>query len=349
VPRDVSLDDLARLRPRWRLPIDTLAPGMVRIAVDGESTLAVVAAGWEPVPRVLVVDLVRGRLADVVEPVATISVFGAAQSVLCHDTGWRSGGSDEARLLEFSAHGTVVRPLRRTCIVTSFAPSGREVVLFAEGSLTVHAWPSLEETHRFHGHQAVVDWETRTVVLRASATNATQAWSFSAPVAVERFVAAAPDEWVDALGRGLLVPRWSGLTLISIDRGWRREIMPARRKEGDAFSLDASATHVRFLLGGKPRVVRFDRATGRILEVPPLTERLARKSDTLFHPSLDVGVYSKSRARPSIDLRLCAPGQPIVARLGTGLQPIAWTPDGLTLLAVRGEGEGRELEAWSVD
>jgi hypothetical protein len=329
--------------------MDRLAPGWVRIAVDGESTLAVVAAGWEPVPRVLVVDLARGRLADVVEPVATSSVFGVAHGVLCHDTGWRSGGSEEARLLEFSAHGTIVRPLRRSCIVTSVAPSGRELALFAEGSLTLHTWPGLEETYRFQGHGAVVDWETRTLVLRASATNATQAWSLSAPIASPRFVAAAPEEWIEALGGGLLMPRWAGLTLISIDRGWRREIMPARRKEGGAFSLDASRTRVRFLLGGKPRVVRFDRRTGQLLEVPPLTERLARKSDALFHPSLDVGVYSKSRAQPSVDLRLCAPGQPIIARLGTGLSPIVWTPDGLTLLTVRGEGEGRELEAWSVE
>jgi hypothetical protein len=327
----------------------TLGPGMVRIAVDGESTLAVVAAGWEPVPRVLVVDLARGRIAEVLEPVATISVFGAARSVLCHDTGWRPGRSGDARLLEISTHGTIARPLSRGCIVTSVAPGGREVVIFADGSVTVHAWPGLEETHLFHGHCAAVDWETKTLVLHAAATKATEAWSFSAPIAAARFVAVAPDEWAYALGGGLLIPRWAGLTLISIDRGWRRVILPARRKEADPFSLDASATRVRFLLGGKPRVVSFDRATGQILDAPPTAEHLARKSDTLFHPSLDVGVYSKSRAQPSVDLRLAEPGQPIVVRLGTGLSPVAWTPDGLMLLTVRGEGETRELEAWSVD
>jgi hypothetical protein len=329
--------------------MDKLGLGMARIAIDGESTLAVVAAGWEPVPRVLVVDLARGCLAEVIEPVATISVFGAARSVLCHDTGWRSGPPEDARLLEISAHGVIARPLSRNCHAASVAPNGREVVLCMESSLTVHTWPGLEETHRFHGHCPAIDWETRTIVLRATSTGGARAWSFSAPVAAPRFVAAAPDEWVYALGRGLLSPRWAGLTLISIDRGWRREFLPARRKEGEALSLDASATAVRFLLGGKPRVVRFERATGRILETPPTTERLAYKSEALFHPSLDVGVYSKSRAQPSVDLRLAEPGQPIVLRLGTGVRPIAWTPDGLTLLMVRGEGEGRELEAWSVD
>lgn len=345
---DVRVRDLAGLAVRWRVSLDALGAGSARIAVDAASAVAVVAAGWEPVPRVVVIDLTRGRVVDVVEPVATIGIFGVASGIVCHDAGWRPGPREPPRLLALSAGGRIADPLEESASLIDVAPDGRELVVFNEGVLSVRRWPDGQETHRFHGYSPAVDWATRTLVFRATATHVLEAWSFGERIAAQRSIPVAEDGAVIAIGRGLLVPRGGGLTLVSIAHGWRRPILPSRRKEHACFSLDESGTRVRFLLGGKPRVVRFDPATGEVVEAPSEPERLLRKSEGLFHPALDVAVYSKSRARPSVDLRLAAPRQPIVGRLGTGTEPVHWTPDGRTLLAIRGDGKCRELEAWSV-
>jgi hypothetical protein len=346
---DVTVEDLEGLTLRWTFPLDVLGTENVKLAVDGAGTMAVVVAGWEPVPRALVIDLAGGTLVDRVEPLATTGLYGGPHSVLCHDRGWRGKDRrDPPRILELSRASTIVEAVSVECQIISVAPDARELVLFEKGVISLRAWPGLAEIQHFHGYSATVDWMTRTLIFNPT-TNVTEAWSFAERVALRRTVAIRPGEGCRAIGGGLLVPRWGGLTLVSIPHGWRREFLPALCKEfDDDYSLDASGTRVRFCLGGKPRVLGFGPATGQPLGSASPLSRRARKTGALFHPSLDVAVYSKSGAQPSVDLRLAAEGQPIVARLGLGAEPLAWTSDGRTLLLVRKKGGSRALEAWSI-
>lgn len=344
----VTLSELASLGRRWTLSIDEVGRGDPACAIDDAGTFVAIATQWETGPTVLVVELASGRVAHRAAPLASHTLFGAPSTVFTIDDGWRPPGVEGSpELVELSLAGVSRRaPLPRPHLV-DVAPDGRSFAVFDREATSIHGWPDLLETHRFEaGHGMAIDWATRTIVFTPASSDEPQAWSFATATVERRPVALRAGESAIALGAGLVARHGPGLVLASLTHGWRREILPPHRKDVVLPSLDSTGTRIRLFLGSKPRVVVVDPRSGDVVEVPP-REEWRRKTYGVFHPSLDVAVYSKSRAQPSVDLRLCHAGQPIVARLGPDLDPLAWTPDGRALLTTRTEGSRRWLELWS--
>lgn len=343
----VSLTDLKGLERVWSLALTALPAGRITLATTPDGAYAALRTEWEPIPRVVLVDLQRGEVARVIEPFATLGFFPARGVLLAQDKGFRARDRKVASRIVDLLHPAHAHAVADDVQLLSVAPMGDELLVFTRGGIRILSWPDLRTRRELPGFGPSIDWDAKVIAL-SNPPGQVAIVSWAAEPIGTLAIGVPTRSGANMLGHGLVQLGYAGLSVASARYGFSHSYLPARRKEHTELSVDATGTRLRFTLGGKPRVIEIDPVTGHAIRKPPDTEHLLRKGGALFHPTLDVAVYSKSRAQPSVDLRRAEEGQPIVFRLGKNVEPLAWTCDGTTLLVARGQGEQRMLEAWSI-
>jgi hypothetical protein len=206
--------------------------------------------------------------------------------------------------------------------------SGSEVAIFADGTLTVRRWPTMELVHAAAGYHPTVDWADR--LLLVSDEDNHRHVIDSIDTKERRFV-----PYLDlstqpfyVLGNGVADVNF-GFELVSYRAGWRTKLGDVPSDASLSLRLTRDGRGLRAVIGNRPFRFDLDFETGALLtELPDLTRSQEVLSTQLWNPTRDDLIVLEDNTSAA----LCDHDGNILTRLPPTGEAKQWFDDGLALL-----------------
>lgn len=359
----------------WRHRLDR-PPGRggLKIGLDHAERTIAWTGGWEPEPRVQLVDVNDGRVLHR-EPCAALGFEAGGSSIFVLDRGGRPPAAHAdprpVRLLAFDRRGDAIEVVEREwpgrCPFDGVSRDGAKYLIAESPALAaalppadtragptdpwwlvLRAWPGGEELARWDGRGWQPEWTTETVWRFASTDRRPhgEVEIVAMDGSWHRTVRVPPTLWgLNPVGPGVMRLGSNGVRLCSL-YGPEFTVVPPTSRRIPHRDIAVVGDEVCVVLAGRPRCFRVDFAAGRVVQAPADALWLARGAErlwgsALFHPTRPLLVVRRRHGHHVTTTN----GEP-VCQVPDGRTPVAWISVDDSLIMLGGGSGDPAIERW---